>query len=426
MKRYEKYKPSGVDWIGEIPEHWDLVLLKRKLDGLKDGTHGTYLRTNKGRPLLSAKNVYFDGIKISDNESLISEENHDEIVKNGYPQYGDLLLTIVGTIGRCFVYNLEYPLAFQRSVLFLRFKKRVNPKYYYYFFQSPLFSNRLLSLAKTSAQSGVYMNDVAESIVLELPKQEQTAIANYLDEKTAQIDDLIAKKQRLIDLLNEEKTATINQAVTKGLNTDAPMRDSGISWLEEIPANWEVKKLKYLAWAINEKTEYDIEFKISLENIESKTGRLISLENENNFQGELRKFQKGDVLFNKLRPYLAKAYLADKNGGCLGELLIFRSKGELIPTFLFYRVLSYDFIKIVDSSTYGSKMPRASWDDFISQLLIPYPQNGEQTAIANYLDRKTDQMDDVISKTHHEIELLQEYRTALISEAVTGKIDVRI
>ena len=119
MKRYEKYKPSGVDWIGEIPEHWDLVLLKRKLDGLKDGTHGTYLRTNKGRPLLSAKNVYFDGIKISDNESLISEENHDEIVKNGYPQYGDLLLTIVGTIGRCFVYNLEYPLAFQRSVLFL-------------------------------------------------------------------------------------------------------------------------------------------------------------------------------------------------------------------------------------------------------------------------------------------------------------------
>ena len=426
MKRYEKYKPSGVDWIGEIPEHWDLVLLKRKLDGLKDGTHGTYLRTNKGRPLLSAKNVYFDGIKISDNESLISEENHDEIVKNGYPQYGDLLLTIVGTIGRCFVYNLEYPLAFQRSVLFLRFKKRVNPKYYYYFFQSPLFSNRLLSLAKTSAQSGVYMNDVAESIVLELPKQEQTAIANYLDEKTAQIDDLIAKKQRLIDLLNEEKTATINQAVTKGLNTDAPMRDSGISWLEEIPANWEVKKRKYLAWAINEKTEYDIEFKISLENIESKTGRLISLENENNFQGELRKFQKGDVLFNKLRPYLAKAYLADKNGGCLGELLIFRSKGELIPTFLFYRVLSYDFIKIVDSSTYGSKMPRASWDDFISQLLIPYPQNGEQTAIANYLDRKTDQMDDVISKTHHEIELLQEYRTALISEAVTGKIDVRI
>jgi restriction endonuclease S subunit len=426
MNQYGKYKPSGIEWIGEIPEHWDLVLLKRKLDGLKDGTHGTYLRTNKGRPLLSAKNVYFDGIKISDNESLISEENHDEIVKNGYPQYGDLLLTIVGTIGRCFVYNLEYPLAFQRSVLFLRFKKRVNPKYYYYFFQSPLFSNRLLSLAKTSAQSGVYMNDVAESIVLELPKQEQTAIANYLDEKTAQIDDLIAKKQRLIDLLNEEKTATINQAVTKGLNTDAPMRDSGISWLEEIPAHWEVKKLKYLAWAINEKTEYDIEFKISLENIESKTGRLISLENENNFQGELRKFQKGDVLFNKLRPYLAKAYLADKNGGCLGELLIFRSKGELIPTFLFYRVLSYDFIKIVDSSTYGSKMPRASWDDFISQLLIPYPQNGEQTAIANYLDRKTDQMDDVISKTHHEIELLHEYRTALISEAVTGKIDVRI
>src|SRR4030067_1307881 len=197
MNQYEKYKPSGIEWIGEIPEHWNIVLLKRELDGLKDGTHGTYSRTNKGKPLLSAKNVYFDAIKITDNESLISEEDHDEIVKSGYPQYGDLLLTIVGTIGRCFVYNLQYPLAFQRSVLFLRFNKRVSPKYYFHFFQSPLFSNRLLSLAKTSAQSGVYMNDVAESIVLELPKQEQTAIANYLDQKTTEIDDLIAKKQKL-------------------------------------------------------------------------------------------------------------------------------------------------------------------------------------------------------------------------------------
>jgi len=196
-------------------------------------------------------------------------------------------------------------------------------------------------------------------------------------------------------------------------------KPSGIEWIGKIPDHWKVKKLKYLVWTINEKAENDTNFRISLENIESNTGRLIGLENANSFQGELRKFQKGDVLFNKLRPYLAKVYLADNDGVCLGELLILRSKGESLPKFLFYRVLSYGFVKIVDSSTYGSKMPRASWDDFISQLLIPYPQNEEQTAIANYLDRKTGKIDELITKKQKLIDLLNEEKTAIINQAVT-------
>ena len=196
-------------------------------------------------------------------------------------------------------------------------------------------------------------------------------------------------------------------------------KPSGIEWIGEIPEHWEMKKLKYLVRTINEKPDHDIDLKLSLENIESKTGRLISPENGNDLQGELRKFQKGDVLFNKLRPYLAKAYLADQDGGCVGELLVLRSKGELIPEFLFYRVLSYGFIRIVDSSTYGSKMPRASWNDFISQLLIPYSQNEEQSAIANYLDRKTAQIDDLIAKKQKLIDLLNEEKTAIINQAVT-------
>jgi len=409
MKRYERYKPSGIQWIGEIPDHWTLA------------TVGRVSNLGRGRVISS--------IEIGENPgefpvySSQTENNGVMGYLNSFNFKGEYVTwtTDGANAGTVFFRKGKFNCTNVCGTIQPKNWEQIDLRFIPYFLNlGTKYSVRLDINPKL-------MNNMMAKIPIVIPpKEEQTAIANYLNYKTAQIDDLIAKKYRFIDLLNEEKTAIINQAVTKGLDPNTPMKDSGIHWLEEIPANWEVKKLKYLAWAINEKTEYDIEFKISLENIESKTGRLISLENENNFQGELRKFQKGDVLFNKLRPYLAKAYLADKNGGCLGELLIFRSKGELIPTFLFYRVLSYDFIKIVDSSTYGSKMPRASWDDFISQLLIPYPQNDEQTAIANYLDRKTDQMDDVISKTHHEIELLQEYRTVLISEAVTGKIDVRI
>ena len=407
MKRYKKYKPSGIEWIGEIPEHWTLA------------TVGRVSNLGRGRVISS--------IEIGENPgefpvySSQTENNGVMGYLNSFNFKGEYVTwtTDGANAGTVFFRKGKFNCTNVCGTIQPKNWEQIDLRFIPYFLNlGTKYSVRLDINPKL-------MNNMMAKIPIVIPpKEEQTTIANYLNYKTAQIDDLIAKKQKLIDLLNEEKTVIINQAVTKGLNPDTPMKDSGIPWLGEIPANWEVKKLKYLAWAINEKTEYDIEFKISLENIESKTGRLISLENENNFQGELRKFQKGDVLFNKLRPYLAKAYLADKNGGCLGELLIFRSKGELIPTFLFYRVLSYDFIKIVDSSTYGSKMPRASWDDFISQLLIPYPQNDEQTAIANYLDRKTDQMDDVISKTHHEIELLQEYRTVLISEAVTGKIKV--
>ena len=431
MKQYARYKSSGIEWIGEIPDHWEVRKLKYvgqvQLSGVDKKNEPEEIKVLLCNYIDVYKNEFIDD-SLSFMEASATKNEIERFALNR----GDVLITKDSETpddiaNPAFVRVEKVEIICGYHLAHIRTNRDIMiGEFLFRLFQSPDFNAKFTVNAHGITRYGLSIDDIKSTKVLLPTVNEQTGISNYLDRKTAQIDELIAKKQKLSDLLNEEKTAIINQAVTKGLNPTAPMKHSGIPWLGEMPANWEVKKLKYLAWAINEKTEYDIEFKISLENIESKTGRLISLENENNFQGELRKFQKGDVLFNKLRPYLAKAYLADKNGGCLGELLIFRSKGELIPTFLFYRVLSYDFIKIVDSSTYGSKMPRASWDDFISQLLIPYPQNDEQTAIANYLDRKTDQMDDVISKTHHEIELLREYRTALISEAVTGKIDVRI
>lgn len=199
-------------------------------------------------------------------------------------------------------------------------------------------------------------------------------------------------------------------------------KPSGVEWIGEIPEHWDAKKLKYLVNVIDEPLE-STDFLIAVENIESGTGKLIGMKEDKNYQGNVSRFNEGDTIFNKLRPYLAKVYFAEKDGGCFGELLILRSKGELLNKFLFYRVISSDFIGIVNSSTYGTKMPRANWDDFISHLFIPYTNNQEQTAIANYLDEKTAQIDTLVANKQKLIELLKEERTAIINQAVTKGIN---
>ncbi|MBE9484959.1 MAG: restriction endonuclease subunit S [Bacteroidetes bacterium] len=202
-------------------------------------------------------------------------------------------------------------------------------------------------------------------------------------------------------------------------------RDSGVEWLGAVPEGWDVKRLKYCAARINEKVdgrESDLPY-TGLEHIESWTGRLTPSEEISTSEGQSSRYEPGDVLFGKLRPYLAKAFRAKEHGICTGELLVLRPK-DVLQDYLFSYVLARDFISIVDSSTYGAKMPRASWD-FIGDLPVLLPSEAEQRTIAAFLDRETGRIDALTTKVHESISKLREYRTALISAAVTGKIDVR-
>ena len=206
-------KDSGVEWIGEIPEHWDVVPFKRLFDNIKDGTHGSFQRVADGEPLLSAKNVFNDTINISENESLISQEDYNSIVANGFPKRNDLLLTIVGTIGRSCVYDKDFPLAFQRSVAFIRLTYD-DPYFYNYFVKSDIFFSQLMINAKESAQKGVYLNDIKECLVIRPPIEIQSEIANYLQNHISKINKIISKIQENITLLEEYKTSLIHHVVT--------------------------------------------------------------------------------------------------------------------------------------------------------------------------------------------------------------------
>lgn len=198
---------------------------------------------------------------------------------------------------------------------------------------------------------------------------------------------------------------------------------SGVAWLGQKPTHWRIKKLKFATDLINSKVsveESSLPY-LGLEHIESWTGRKIDGEISNS-EGLASSFTAGDVLFGKLRPYLAKVHLAQQDGLISSEALVVRNKDELKAEFLRYHMLSRDFINIVDSSTYGSKMPRASWD-FIGNLPVLLPDLEEQKTIGHFLDFKTAQIDALIAKKKALLHKLTDKRTALISHAVTKGLD---
>lgn len=193
-------------------------------------------------------------------------------------------------------------------------------------------------------------------------------------------------------------------------------KDSGVEWLGKIPDNWYITKLKFVANLLTSKSSNEDELFVGLENISSGDGKYLA-KDSTLAEGISISFKNNDVLFGKLRPYLAKSWLATFSGVCSSEFLVLRTE-RLHPRFLNYYLLTKEFIDQVDSSTYGSKMPRASWE-FISLLPVPTCSYFLSDKIASFLDHETAKIDNLIEKQQQLIELLKEKRQAVISHAVT-------
>lgn len=415
MKPYDTYKDSGIEWIGAIPGHWEvrrgdsLFSLKKKLKR-KDDLNGLEIYHYSipsvqefGQAIIEdGSTIDSDKFEVSGNEILFSKLN---------PRKGTVVLS-----------SIHNKLAVASTEFVILEPKTDHIVFCFYYLSSDGFKSYISSLVESATKSHQRANptDIYKAKFALPSIEEQTAIATYLNLKTAEIDALIADKKSLLGLYEEEKATIINQAVTKGIDPKAKMKDSGVEWLGEIPEHWEVKRFKYFFHLITEKKENDL-LKIGLENIESKTGKFIKTDTE--FEGQGISFKLKDILFGKLRPYLAKAWLSEFEGQAVGDFYVFRAKENVLPEFAKYRILDSSFIAIVNSSTYGSKMPRVSWE-FISDLFIAFPNSKEQQSIVRHIETECTRIDAKIAKTQKLIELLTEYRTALISEVVTGKIKV--
>jgi len=429
-KPYPEYRGSGIAWLGEIPAHWEVKRLRFTVTRCENGIWGdepdgendvacvrvadfdrTTHQVRIDSPTWRAVNPQIVSARRLGRDDLLLEKSGGGekqpvgvVVRNTYP--GPAV---------CSNFIARMPVAKSYHVGHLTY------------LHAALYSARInsrsikQSIGIQNLDSKSYLNEFVA-----LPKKsEQAAIAEFLDRETGKIDALVAKKERLIELLKEKRIALITQAVTRGLAPDAPMRDSCIDWLGRIPEHWNQKRLKFFVLFRTVKINADAKRAtyIGLENIEPWTGRLLLDNLLESTQSSVTQFQAGDVLFGKLRPYLAKAACPDFIGVSTSELLVLRPEGCL-PRYLLYLFLNQQYVRWINGLTYGTRMPRVSPEQ-VGDSFAPLPPLEEQQAIAEFLDRETAKIDALVDKVREAIERLKELRTTLISAAVTGRIDVR-
>ena len=310
----------------------------------------------------------------------------------------------------------------------------------YYFYQYyDLYKKHIFNFLGKGVRSSLSPSNLLEIPLAFPPPSEQAQIANFLDRKTEQIDELIRIKERRIELLQAQRTALINQAVTKGLDPNVEMKPSGVEWIGKIPAHWEVKRLKYVAEILPSNVDkhiYPDEVQVRLCNYtDVYYNDYITvdtvLKKGSCKESEFAKFvlRKGDVIITKDSETPddigVPTFVRDDldNVVCGYHLTMIRPyvcRAEFIFRFIQSdRTRRYFELNSNGITRYG--LGKSS----IENLLLPIPTDSEQAQIADFLDRKTKQIDELIAAEHRKIELLKEYRQSLISEAVTGKIDVR-
>ena len=434
MKKYDNYKDSGIEWLGEIPEHWEVKPFKHLVICNSEAL------TEKTNPEMEINYIEigdvnsFDGIKETSKYTFEKAPSRARrIVREG-----DVIISTVRTYLKAITSISSKFDGFIASTGFAV----LTPKLIHSGFLGNIalcegLIGEIISLSKGVSYPSITSQDLTNISIPFPSKNEQNAIANYLDHKTAQIDTLIAKKEKFISLLQEERTAVINQAVTKGLDPNVPMKDSGIEWLGEIPEHWEVKRMKYviktpLKYGANESAEDEI-----LEDpryiritdfgndgkLRKNTFKSLSLDKAENFL-----LEEGDILFARSGATVGKTFFFKdyKGVACFAGYLIKASCDPMImkSEFLYEFTNSSGYENWKQSIFQQSTIQNIGADKY-NQLKIGVPPIAEQQKIIDFITSKINEIDTLISKSQQEIELLKEYKTALISEVVTGKVDVR-
>ncbi len=397
-KTYSEYKGSGVDWFGLVPKEWEVRKGKFVFQNKKE--------INKGMKNNNVLSLTMNGVINRDSESneglLPADYQTFQIFEKDNLVFKLIDLenyktSRVGIVHKKGIMSSAY--------IRLEAKKDYYSRYFYYLYYH-MYIQGIYNFLGSGVRSTLNPTDLTNMQVIIPSLEEQKEVVVILDKKIDEVNKIIEKKQKLIELLREKRTAVINHAVN------------------DVDGN--IEKLKFIAPERRTKldkvpvgTKY-----IGLEHIESGTGRLIESGENTEPESSVNVFNKGDVLFGKLRPYLAKVYSPDFDGVCSGEFLTLVPKSQkVLSRFLFYKLISEDFIKPVNDSTYGTKMPRANWQ-FIGNQFIKFPSISEQQKIIDLLDSKTELFSKLIKQVEKSIETLQEFKSSLISNVVTGKVKI--
>ena len=440
MRKYDSYKDSGIEWIGEIPSHWHFYNLKFILrEGVKDGPHETPVWFEDGIPFLSIDGIVNGEISF-DKCRYIDEEQFEQFSKKLIIEKDDIFIGKAASIGKIARVKTDRKFTVWSPIAVVKVKKEYNPIFVEYYFKSDVVQHQIELLSTSNTQKNIAMGDIPKMKFIAPSEEEQTAIANYLDHKIKLLDDLIAKKERLIELLEEERTAIINQAVTKGLDPTVSMKDSGVEWLGEIPAHWEVKRLKLLAniqgrigfkgYTVADLVSED-EGALTIGAKHIDNNNKLNLANpefiswDKYYESPEIMVKVGDILLTQ-RGTLGKVVLVSEDIGkaTINPSMVILSDLKAHDHFLYFFFNSSYFKSWIDFTNTATAVPMISQGQ-LGNLKLVLPDMNEQKQIVNQILISTKRVDEIITKSKQEIELLKEYKTALISEVVTGKVDVR-
>lgn len=424
-------KDSSENWLGSIPAKWKMARIKDVIKILTDYTaNGSFADLAKNVKYLDyedfARLVRLTDLrsKLNNPGVYVSQKSYEYLGKSKL--YGkEILVANVGAYAGlfCEMPNVDIPATLGPNMFLIRTNSKMYSHYLYYLGNTHFVKEQLAQKAISSAQPKLNKTDIKTAYIIIPPILEQKRIISFLDSQCSEIDAISADIQKEIEILEQYKRSVITEAVTKGLNPDVEMKDSGVRHIGKIPADWKSVKIKYLAKERSENGLFNPEkdHYIGLENVASYSNSLIKTETEYT-ESLQNKVYCGDVMFSRLRPYLAKVIIAPFDCFSTGEFLqLYGYIGD--KRYLRYNMLSVDFIKEVNMSTYGAKMPRAN-SEFIINLKIPQPPVAEQKQIADFLDSKCKDIESAIADKKRQFEVLDSYKKSLIYEYVTGKKEV--
>jgi len=421
MKKYSDYKDSGIEWLGKIPAHWNKKRLKYYgyLYGGLSGKSGSDFNNEKNtnnRKFIPFINIANNSkVDVSNLQLVHFEENETQNMVHK----GDIFFLMSSEnfddVGKSAVLEDDlsdvYLNSFCRGIRITN--NDVDSNYLNYLLASKPLRSKLIVGANGFTRINLKTDKIKGLYVLDLPLPEQTAIANFLDQKTQLIDDLITKKERLIELLQEERTAMINQAVTKGLDPNVPMKDSGIEWLGEIPEHWELKRIKHIAFLKSGdgiKSEQIIE------------GGDFPVFGGNGLRGYYSEYtHEGDfILIGRQGALCGNVNCASGKFWASEHAVVVKLFSPYVLTWAKELLISMN----LNQYSISAAQPGLSVDK-IKNLIIPVPTFPEQNTMTNIFKNLNYKNISKIKKIGKEIQLLHEYKTSLINEAVTGKIYVR-
>jgi type I restriction enzyme S subunit len=415
--------------------HWPVVPLKRLTTSILDGTHGTHLRLSEGIPLLSAKNVVGGAVIVDATDSRVSREDFERIHRTGYLRRGDVLLTIVGTIGRSAIFDLDYPVAFQRSVASLRPAATTDARFLRYVLESSLVQDALTQQKKQTAQGGIYLSDLSTLPAPYPPPQAQRQIADFLDRETTRIDSLLEKKRAMLARIHLRSVSLIHRAVRGEEGGKRLVDRPDLQWLGPIREDWPTPQMGLIAdvypgvgFPDQYQGEQDGEFPLlkasdlvgaSMHDLGIDSGaNWISAEVAQKLRG--KPAPVGTIVFPRIG-----AALYGRNRRILGRPALFDNNLVGIrfrdgdPEYWALLLLMLDLGGIAQPGP----VPSVSGGQ-LAAVKVPFPPPEQQGRIVDRVRGRLRLLEILISKIQKQLESIREHRQALITDAISGQIGV--